>query len=130
MKKLASLAAVLALVLAATAPALAQVPVAIVDCLPGGDPCIGTSGDDTINGTDGQDVILGLEGDDVIDIGEDGAQDFVFCGDGYDFVDQVAPNVVTDDVLQNQQGFLQYEPEPPVPAPDFIAEDCESGAIS
>ena len=125
MKKLAGLALVLALVLAATAPALAQVSVAIVDCIPGGDPCIGTSGDDTISGTAEQDVILGLGGNDVIDPGVDAVQDFVFCGDGDDVVNQM-PRILPDEG-PDQQGFLQYQPEPPpVPAPDFIAEDCEA----
>ncbi len=97
-----------------SAPALAQqVPVTMVDCVIGG-PCIGTSGNDTINGSSEQDVIYGLEGDDTIDPGNDATTDYVFCGPGYDVVNQeprVAPN-------------LQYASEP-----DIIAEDCELRAL-
>jgi RTX calcium-binding nonapeptide repeat (4 copies) len=51
-------------------PALAQTPIAMVDCVVGG-PCIGTSGKDTITGSEEQDEIYGLEGDDTIDPGND-----------------------------------------------------------
>jgi len=97
-----------------------QVPVAMVDCVVGG-PCIGTSGHDTITGSDKQDVIYGLEGDDIIDPGNDSVTDYVFCGPGYDTVNQM-PRVVPDD-LQSQQGALQYGSE------DVIAEDCEATAL-
>lgn len=111
-------AAVLAVVSVATAPALAQAPVAMVDCVIGG-PCIGTSGNDTINGSELEDVIYGLEGDDIIDPGNDAATDYVFCGPGFDVVNQMP-----GPLPEPQQGFLQYEPEP-----DFIADDCEERAL-
>lgn len=94
-----------------------QVPVAIVDCVVGGS-CIGTSGNDTITGSSGQDTILGLEGDDNIDPGNDAVTDYVFCGPGFDTVNQM-PRVVDD-----AQGAIQYGSEP-----DVIAEDCELRAL-
>ncbi len=94
-----------------------QVVVAIVDCVMGG-PCIGTSGNDTITGSPEQDVILALEGDDVIDPGNDAAADYVFCGPGFDTVNQM-PRVIDD-----TQGAIQYGSEP-----DVIAEDCEERAL-
>src|SRR4028119_571496 len=108
-------AAVLVVVLmVGSAPALAQqVPVTMVDCVMGG-PCIGTSGNDTINGSSEQDEIYGLEGDDTIDPGNDAATDYVFCGPGYDVVNQ-EPRVLPD---------VQYAYEP-----DVIAEDCELKAL-
>jgi len=102
-------------------PVLAQTPVSMVDCTMGG-PCIGTSGNDTINGSDEQDVIYGLEGDDSIDPGNDAVTDYVYCGPGFDTVNQM-PRVVPD-YLQNQQDALQYASEP-----DFIADDCEERAL-
>lgn len=108
MISVAMLAAVLAVV---AAPAVAQqVPVAMVDCVVGS-TCIGTPGHDTITGSDGQDVIYALEGDDVIDPGNDLVTDYVFCGPGYDTV--------------NQEGsVLQYAAEP-----DVVADDCELRAL-
>ena len=94
-----------------------QVVVAIVDCVMGG-PCIGTSGNDTITGSQEQDIILGLEGDDVIDPGNDAVADYVFCGPGFDTVNQM-PRVIDD-----TQGAVQYGSEP-----DVIAEDCEERAL-
>ena len=94
-----------------------QTIVAIVDCVVGG-PCIGTEGNDTITGSPEQDVILGLEGDDVIDPGNDAVADYVFCGPGFDTVNQM-PRVI-DDV----QGAVQYGSES-----DIIAEDCEERAL-
>ena len=94
-----------------------QVVVAIVDCVMGG-PCIGTSGNDTITGSPEQDVILALEGDDVIDPGNDTVADYVFCGPGFDTVNQ-EPRILDD-----TQGAVQYGSEP-----DVIAEDCEVRAL-
>lgn len=117
-KKAVLSALVLAVVLAAvTTPALAQVPVSMVDCV--GGTCMGTSGNDTINGSPGQDVIYGLEGDDVIDPGNDLAQDYVYCGPGLDTVNQM-PRPLPED----QQGFSQYDP-----GPDVVADDCETRAL-
>jgi Ca2+-binding RTX toxin-like protein len=97
---------------------LAQTPVSMVDCVVGG-TCIGTSGNDTINASDKQDVIYGLEGDDVIDPGIDSATDYVYCGPGFDTVNQM-PRVV-DDI----QDAIQYEAS----EPDVIADDCEQTAL-
>jgi Ca2+-binding RTX toxin-like protein len=97
---------------------LDQVPVSMVDCVIGG-PCIGTSGNDTINGSDKQDVIYGLEGDDIIDSGNDSVTDYVFCGPGFDTVNQM-PRVVDD-----RQGAIQYG----ATGPDVIADDCEISAL-
>ena len=102
-------------------PALAQMPVSMVDCVIGG-PCIGTSGNDTITGSDEQDEIYGLEGDDTINPGHDSVRDYVYCGPGFDTVHQ-APKVVPADV-QDPQSAFQYASEP-----DVIAEDCESTAL-
>jgi len=113
--------ALLAVLLVGTASALTQeVSVTFVDCVVS-DACVGTSGNDTITGSEGQDTMYGLEGqdDDVIDPGNDLVTDYVFCGPGYDVVDQM-PRVVTDD----QQGMLQYDP-----GPDLVAEDCEERAL-
>ena len=148
MKKLTVLATVLLMALTATIPALAvaqmaedtpvssaapeggspdlatppgsepdQVVVAIVDCIMGG-PCIGTEGNDTITGSPEQDVILGLEGDDIIDPGNDAVADYIFCGPGFDTVNQM-PRVIDD-----TQGAMQYGSES-----DVIAEDCEERAL-
>lgn len=103
------------------APALAQTPVSMVDCVIGG-PCIGTSGNDMITGSDEQEEIYGLEGDDTIDPGNDSVRDYVYCGPGFDTVHQ-APKVVPADVQDTQSAF-QYASEP-----DVIAEDCESTAL-
>ena len=102
-------------------PALAQMPVSMVDCVIGG-PCIGTSGNDMITGSEEQDEIYGLEGDDTIDPGNDSVRDYVYCGPGFDTVHQ-APKVVPADV-QDPQSAFQYASEP-----DVIAEDCESMAL-
>jgi Ca2+-binding RTX toxin-like protein len=107
--------------LTATTTAIPQESVTMVDCMTD-DPCIGTSGNDTINGSDRQDVIYGLAGDDVVDPGADQAPDYVFCGTGFDTVDQM-PRVIPDD-LQYQQDALQYASEP-----DVIADDCEERAL-
>ena len=123
MKKSALSVAVLAAVLVGTVPVLAQVPVqepsqvpvAIVDCVLGG-TCIGTIGHDTITGSDEQDVIYALEGDDNIDPGDDAVADYVFCGPGFDTVDQMPGPV--------EQGFLQYDTQA-----DFVADDCEVVAL-
>jgi hypothetical protein len=123
LKKLMLSMAMLAAILVGTVPALAQgpveepsqVPVAIVDCVLGG-PCIGTPGDDTITGSSEQDVIYALEGDDTIDPGNDAVADYVFCGPGFDTVDQMPGPV--------EQGFLQYDAQA-----DFIADDCEVVAL-
>lgn len=123
MKKSMLSVAILAAVLVGTVPALAQepvqepsqVPVAIVDCVLGG-PCIGTPGNDTITGSSGQDVIYALEGDDTIDPGNDAAVDYVFCGPGFDTVDEMPGPV--------EQGVLQYGAQA-----DFIADDCEVVAL-
>ncbi len=123
MKKSILSVAMLAAVLVGTVPALAQVPVqepsqvpvAIVDCVLGG-PCIGTIGHDTITGSDEQDVIYALEGDDTIAPGNDAVADYVFCGPGFDTVDQMPGPV--------EQGFLQYDAQS-----DFIADDCEVVAL-
>lgn len=96
----------------------AQVPVAMVDCVLGG-TCIGTPGHDTITGSDKQDVIYALEGDDVIDPGNDLVTDYVFCGPGFDVVNQ-QPRVVSED----WQGAIQYASES-----DVIADDCEERAL-
>lgn len=107
-------AVLVAVLVIGSAPALAQqAPVTMVDCIMGG-PCMGTSGNDTINGSSQQDVIYGLEGDDTIDPGNDAATDYVFCGPGYDVVNQ-EPRVVAG---------IQYASEP-----DVIAEDCELRAL-
>ncbi len=98
-----------------------QVPVAMVDCVIGG-TCIGTPGHDTITGSDEQDVIYALEGDDVIDPGNDLVTDYVFCGPGFDVVNQM-PRVVPDDP-QDRRGAIQYASEP-----DVIADDCETRAL-
>ena len=114
-----SVALLVALLMAGTAPALAQgVPATVVDCVAGA-PCVGTPGNDTITGSEGQDVIYALEGDDVIDPGNDVAPDYVSCGPGYDVVDQM-PRVVPED----RPGMLQYDP-----GPDVIADDCEEKAL-
>ena len=123
MKKSMLSAAVLAVVLVGTVPALAQVPVqepsqvpvSIVDCVLGG-TCIGTTGHDTITGSDEQDVIYALEGDDNIDPGNDAVADYVFCGPGFDTVDQMPGPA--------EQGFLQYDAQA-----DFVADDCEVVAL-
>jgi hypothetical protein len=99
-------------------PALAQTPVSMVDCVVGGS-CIGTGGNDTINASDKQDVIYGLEGDDVIDPGIDSVTDYVYCGPGFDTVNQM-PRVVDD-----TQDAIQYEAS----EPDVIADDCEETAL-
>jgi hypothetical protein len=99
-------------------PALAQTPVSMVDCVVGG-PCIGTGGNDTINASDKQDVIYGLEGDDVIDPGIDSVTNYVYCGPGFDTVNQV-PRVVDD-----TQNAIEYEAS----EPDVIADDCEETAL-
>jgi Ca2+-binding RTX toxin-like protein len=105
--------------LAAAPSAIAQgESVTMVDCMTG-DPCYGTSGNDTINGSDRQDTIYGLEGDDVIDPGNDQLTDYVSCGPGSDVVDQM-PRVVPDDA----QGFIQYGS-----GADVIADDCEMQAL-
>ena len=114
-------AATAAVVVTMAIPALAQTPVAMVDCVVGG-PCIGTSGNDTITGSDEQDEIYGLEGDDTIDSGNDSVRDYVYCGPGFDTVDQM-PKVVPE-ALHDPQGALQYASEP-----DVIAEDCEETAL-
>ncbi len=125
MKKpmLTTVAIAMAMLGVGSVPALAQgsetepeqVPVAMVDCVIGG-PCIGTSGNDTITGSDKQDVIYGLEGDDIIDPGNDSVTDYVFCGPGFDTVNQM-PRVVPD-------GIIQYASEP-----DIIADDCETTVL-
>ena len=101
---------------------LAQTPVMMVDCVVGG-LCIGTSGNDTIAGFDEQDEIYGLEGDDTIDSGNDPMRDYVYCGPGFDTVDQM-PGSVVPEALPDPQGALQYASEP-----DVIAEDCEERAL-
>ena len=113
--------AVTVMVATMTVPALAQTPVSMVDCVIG-DPCIGTSGNDTITGSDEEDEINGLEGDDTIDPGNDSVRDYVYCGPGFDTVHQ-APKVVPADV-QDAQSAFQYASEP-----DVIAEDCEATAL-
>ena len=105
------------ILVAAAVPALAQIPVSMVDCTLGG-PCIGTSGNDTITGSDKQDIISAGEGDDVIDPGNDAVTDYVYCGPGFDTVNQM-PRIIPDD-LQSQQ----YASEP-----DVIADDCEARAL-
>jgi hypothetical protein len=118
-KKFVLLAAMLSMVLmVGVVPALAQVPVSMVDCMMGG-PCIGTSGNDTINASDKQDVIYGLEGDDIIDPGNDSVTDYVFCGPGFDTVNQMPW------VLDDMQGDIQYG----ATEPDVIADDCEVRAL-
>ncbi|MCA1738190.1 MAG: hypothetical protein LC740_04965, partial [Actinobacteria bacterium] len=77
------------------------------------------SGNDTITGSDKQDVIYGLEGDDIIDSGNDSVTDYVFCGPGFDTVNQM-PRVVDD-----RQGAIQYG----ATGPDVIADDCEISAL-
>ncbi len=76
-------------------PTLAQTPVAMVDCVVGS-LCIGTSGNDTITGSDEQDEIYGLEGDDTIDPGNVSVRDYVYCGPGFDPVDQMPSSVVPE----------------------------------
>ena len=117
-------AAVLAVLLvvvpvAAVPPVLAQAPVSMVDCIMGG-PCIGTTGNDTITGSIGEDTIYALEGDDIIDPGNDAVSDYVFCGPGFDTVNQM-PRILPD---TPQDDLLQYEP-----GPDVIADDCEERAL-
>ncbi|MDQ3706618.1 MAG: hypothetical protein M3437_15640 [Chloroflexota bacterium] len=111
-------AVIAAVVVTMAVPVLAQTHVAMVDCIMGG-PCIGTSGNDTITGSDKQDVIYGLEGDDTIDPGNDSVRDYVFCGPGFDTVNQM-PRIVDD-----MQGAIQYDAS----EPDVIADDCEVTAL-
>ena len=99
-------------------PAPAQTPISMVDCVIGG-PCIGTSGDDTITGSDVTDEIYGLEGNDTIDPGNDSVVDYVFCGSGFDTVDQM-PRVVDD-----TKEPIQYD----ATELDVIANDCEVRAL-
>lgn len=113
-KKSMLLVAMLATVLVAATPVLAQVPVTMVDCVVGGH-CVGTAGNDTINGSDKQDIIFALEGDDIIDPGSDLEPDYVFCGPGFDVVNQEP---------RTSPGVLQYASEP-----DVIAEDCEERVL-
>lgn len=96
-----------AVVVTMAIPALAQTPVAMVDCVVGG-PCVGTSGNDTITGSYQHDEIYALEGDDLIDPGNDLEQDYVSCGPGFDTVNQ--------------------EPIPGA-APDVVESDCEVVAL-
>ena len=103
-------------------PALAQTPVAMVDCVVGG-PCIGTSGNDAITGSEEQEETYGLEGDDTIDPGNDSVRDYIYCGPGFDTVDQM-PSSVVPEALHDPQGAPQYAFEP-----DVIAEDCEERAL-
>ena len=70
---------------------------------------------DTINGSDKQDIIFALEGDDIIDPGSDLEPDYVFCGPGFDVVNQEP---------RTSPGVLQYASEP-----DVIAEDCEERVL-
>ncbi|MDP8972268.1 MAG: hypothetical protein M3N45_03640 [Actinomycetota bacterium] len=107
-----------AVVVTMAVPVLAQTDIAMVDCIIGG-PCIGTSGNDTITGSDKQDVIYSLEGDDNIDPGNDSARDYVFCGPGFDTINQM-PRVVDD-----TQDAIQYDAS----EPDVIADDCEVRAL-
>jgi Ca2+-binding RTX toxin-like protein len=120
LKRLIALQAVAMVIVALTAatPAIAQVPVTMVDCMTD-DPCIGTPGNDTINGSDRQDIIYGLGGDDVINPGADQVPDYVYCGPGYDVVDQM-PRVLPADA----QGALQYDN-----GADVLADDCEMQAL-
>ena len=119
MKSFVLLAALLAMVLTVGAgPVLAQVPVSMVDCIMSG-PCVGTSGNDTINASDKQDVIYGLEGDDIIDPGNDSVTDYVYCGPGFDTINQM-PRIVDD-----AQGAIQYDAS----ESDVIADDCEVSAV-
>ncbi len=91
---------------------------AMMDCILG-DARIGTPGNGTIIGSQGQDTIYALEGDDVIDPGNDLIANYVFCGPGYDVVNQ-QPRVLPD----AQEDILQYAAEP-----DVIADDCELSAL-
>jgi hypothetical protein len=120
LKRLIALVAATIMIVALTVapPAIAQVPVTMVDCMTD-DPCIGTPGNDTINGSDRPDIIYGLGGDDTIDPGADQVPDYVYCGPGYDVVDQM-PRVLPDDA----QGALQYGF-----GADVIADDCEIQAL-
>lgn len=96
-------------------PALAQEegsPVAMVDCIVD-DMCIGIPGNDTITGSQGQDTIYALEGDDIIYPGNDLMADSVYCGPGYDVVNQ-QPRVLSE----IQEDILQYAVEP-----DVIVDD-------
>jgi Ca2+-binding RTX toxin-like protein len=119
-KRLVALVAATVVGVALGAPtlAIAQVPVTMVDCMTD-DPCIGTAGNDTINGSDRHDIIYGLGGDDVIDPGADQVPDYVFCGPGYDVVNQM-PRVLPDQA----QGALQDGF-----GADVTADDCEMQAM-
>lgn len=86
-----------------------------MDCVMCG-PCIGTSGNDSTTGSEEQDIILALEGEDVINPGNDNVADYVFCGPGFDAVNQLP--------MPRTQGVLQYTAEP-----DVIADDCEVRAL-
>lgn len=91
---------------------------AVVGCVLG-DAYIGTPGNDMIIGPQGQDTIYALEGDDVIDPGNDLMANYVFCGPGYEVVNQ-QPRVLPD----AQEDILQYAAEL-----DVIADDCEPSAL-
>ena len=102
--------------------ALAQTPVAMVDCVVSG-PCISTSGNHTITGSEEQHEIYGLGGDDTIHSGNDSVRDYVYCGPGFDTGDQM-PSSVVFEALHDPQGALQY-----ASVLDIIAEDCEERAL-
>ena len=70
------------------------------------DMCIGIPGNDPITGSQGQDTIYALKGNDLM-------ADYVYCGPGYDVVNQ-QPRVLPE----IQEDILQYAVEP-----DVIVDD-------
>jgi hypothetical protein len=55
----------------------------------------------------------------VIDPGNDQATDYVFCGPGFDTVNQ------TPRVIDGALGAVQYHTS----GPDILADDCEESAL-
>ena len=129
MKKVLPSAAMLALILVASAPALGQVPVAMVDCVLGG-RCIGTNGHDTITATNRRDVIFARAGNDTVRAGGGNdriyggpGRDRIFGGPGNDFIN--VRNDASRDSVSCGPGFDTVNNMPgPGPA-DSFAGDCE-----
>jgi hypothetical protein len=128
-KRLLPSAAMLALVLVVSAPALGQRPVAMVDCVFGG-RCIGTNGHDTITATNRRDVIFAHAGNDTVRArgGNDTiyggpGRDRIFAGTGQDFIN--VRNDASRDFVSCGPGFDTVNNMPgPGPA-DSFAGDCE-----
>ncbi len=78
-----------------------------VDARGGNDVVYGGAGNNSINGGSGRDVVFGGRGNDFINVRNDASRDFVFCGPGFDTVNDMPGPGPADSFASDCEEFVR-----------------------